>query len=91
VGVDDFGGSIAEQYWHAESKRRDGKPPEIRPATAREIQKLLEAKRKHPDHVARRVVLTFDGKPIWCYAHLGKISWFKVTWEQDLALDARLR
>ena len=45
-------------------------------------------KRKHPDHVARRVVLTFDGKPIWCYAHLGKITWFKVTWEQDKDLES---
>ncbi len=79
---------LAEEYWHAESKRRDGKAPEIKTATAADIRKLKEVKRKHPDHVARRVVLTFDGKPIWCYTHLGKITWFKVTWEQDKDLES---
>jgi hypothetical protein len=79
---------LAEEYWHAESKRRDGKAPDIKTANTADIRKLKAVKRKYPDHVARRVVLTFDGRPIWCYAHQGKITWFKVTWEQDEDLES---
>ena len=35
-----------------------------------------------------RCATTFDGRPIWCHAHLGKITWFKVTWEQDKDLES---
>ena len=76
-----------ERWWHSEFRRRGGRAPEIETATAADVRRLRERKRKHPDHVARRVVLTFDGHPIWCHAHLGKISWFKVTCEQDQQLD----
>lgn len=79
---------IGERWWHGEFKRRDGKSPEIATASATDVRKLRERRRKHPDHIARRGVLTFDGYPIWAHAHLGRISWFKVTWEQDRQLDA---
>jgi hypothetical protein len=78
---------LGERWWHSEFKRRDGKPPDIKTATAQEVRKLRERQRKHPDHVARRGVLTFDGFPIWGHAHLGKITWLKLTWEQDRLLE----
>ena len=79
---------LGERWWLTESKRREGKPVEIRTATTADVRKLKQTMSKHPDHVARRGVLTFDAFPIWAYAHLDKISWFKVTWEQDRELDA---
>jgi len=78
---------IGERWWHDEFKRRDGRPPDVQSATAADVRRLRERMRKHPDHVARRGVLTFDGSPIWGHAHLGKISWFKVTWDQDQQLS----
>jgi hypothetical protein len=39
---------LAEEYGHAESKRRDGKAPEIKTATAADIRKLKEDEAQAP-------------------------------------------
>jgi hypothetical protein len=60
--------------------------PELEHLTDHELKTLVRVARATPENVGRRVVASWEGKPIWFRKTKSGLRWYVLTREQDRAL-----